>query len=282
MRVDANVSVHQPGDAVRHPLRDQEPQLGALARPGHRVRGAAPDRPDRGRRDGAPGDPALGRGRRPHAHAAHQGGRRRLPLLPRARPRAARARRRSGSSRSAPRCRCCRPRAATRARRGHRRRRRRRGGRRSSSTAARTTTCSPSATPAATRRGRSSTSRRRSPSRAPTPAVPAADLAALTHAGGRRRAHGDAGQAGARRARRRRRRRPGGDRRGQGLRGDGRRRRSRRWSTRRSPPTPAAWDKFVGGEDKAIGALVGAVMKASKGQADGKAVTALLRSRAGR
>ena len=37
-----------------------------------------------------------------------------------------------------------------------------------------------------------------------------------------------------------------------------------------------AWDKFVGGEDKAIGALVGAVMKARKGQADGKAVTALL------
>jgi aspartyl-tRNA(Asn)/glutamyl-tRNA(Gln) amidotransferase subunit B len=43
-----------------------------------------------------------------------------------------------------------------------------------------------------------------------------------------------------------------------------------------------AWDKFVGGEDKAIGALVGAVMKASKGQADGSAVTALLRSKAGR
>ena len=66
-----------------------------------------------------------------------------------------------------------------------------------------------------------------------------------------------------------------------------RRRGSRRWtpppsrrsSTRRSPPTPAAWDKFVGGEDKAIGALVGAVMKASKGQADGKAVTALLNAR---
>jgi aspartyl-tRNA(Asn)/glutamyl-tRNA(Gln) amidotransferase subunit B len=40
-----------------------------------------------------------------------------------------------------------------------------------------------------------------------------------------------------------------------------------------------AWAKFVGGEDKAIGALVGAVMKASKGQADGKAVTALLNAR---
>ena len=31
-----------------------------------------------------------------------------------------------------------------------------------------------------------------------------------------------------------------------------------------------------------MGALVGAIMKASNGQADGKAVTALLRSRAGR
>ena len=43
--------------------------------------------------------------------------------------------------------------------------------------------------------------------------------------------------------------------------------------------TPAAWAKFVGGEDKAVGALVGAVMKASKGKADGKAVTALLQAR---
>jgi aspartyl-tRNA(Asn)/glutamyl-tRNA(Gln) amidotransferase subunit B len=42
---------------------------------------------------------------------------------------------------------------------------------------------------------------------------------------------------------------------------------------------PAAWDKYCGGEDKAVGALVGAIMKASKGQADGKAVTALLQSR---
>jgi aspartyl-tRNA(Asn)/glutamyl-tRNA(Gln) amidotransferase subunit B len=39
---------------------------------------------------------------------------------------------------------------------------------------------------------------------------------------------------------------------------------------------PGAWEKYKLGEDKAAGALVGAVMKASKGQADGKAVTALL------
>jgi aspartyl-tRNA(Asn)/glutamyl-tRNA(Gln) amidotransferase subunit B len=42
---------------------------------------------------------------------------------------------------------------------------------------------------------------------------------------------------------------------------------------------PDAWAKFCGGEAKAMGALVGAVMKASKGQADGKAVTALLEQR---
>jgi aspartyl-tRNA(Asn)/glutamyl-tRNA(Gln) amidotransferase subunit B len=43
----------------------------------------------------------------------------------------------------------------------------------------------------------------------------------------------------------------------------------------------AAWDKYCGGEERALGALVGAVMKASRGRADGAAVTALLRSRAG-
>jgi aspartyl-tRNA(Asn)/glutamyl-tRNA(Gln) amidotransferase subunit B len=42
---------------------------------------------------------------------------------------------------------------------------------------------------------------------------------------------------------------------------------------------PDAWAKFCAGEGKAMGALVGAVMKASKGQADGKAVTAVLEQR---
>jgi aspartyl-tRNA(Asn)/glutamyl-tRNA(Gln) amidotransferase subunit B len=37
-----------------------------------------------------------------------------------------------------------------------------------------------------------------------------------------------------------------------------------------------AWAKFCAGEGKAMGALVGAVMKLSQGKADGKAVTALL------
>ena len=44
---------------------------------------------------------------------------------------------------------------------------------------------------------------------------------------------------------------------------------------------PAAWEKYRAGEDKAVGALVGAVMKASRGQADGAAVTAFLRARRG-
>ena len=42
---------------------------------------------------------------------------------------------------------------------------------------------------------------------------------------------------------------------------------------------PEAWEKFCAGEGKAMGALVGAVMKASKGQADGKAVTALFQTK---
>ena len=41
----------------------------------------------------------------------------------------------------------------------------------------------------------------------------------------------------------------------------------------------AAWEKYCGGEDKALGALVGAAMKASQGKADGKAVTALLNAK---
>jgi len=40
-----------------------------------------------------------------------------------------------------------------------------------------------------------------------------------------------------------------------------------------------AWSKFCAGDGKAMGALVGAVMKASRGQADGKAVTAMLNDR---
>ena len=40
-----------------------------------------------------------------------------------------------------------------------------------------------------------------------------------------------------------------------------------------------AWAKYCAGEEKAMGALVGSIMKISKGKADGKAVTALLQSK---
>jgi len=44
---------------------------------------------------------------------------------------------------------------------------------------------------------------------------------------------------------------------------------------------PDAWTKFCAGEDRVQGAFVGHVMKATRGQADGKAVSALLRSKRG-
>jgi aspartyl-tRNA(Asn)/glutamyl-tRNA(Gln) amidotransferase subunit B len=44
---------------------------------------------------------------------------------------------------------------------------------------------------------------------------------------------------------------------------------------------PDAWAKYCAGEGKALGALVGAVMKASRGKADGKQVTALLNAKRG-
>ncbi|HEX9995448.1 MAG TPA: Asp-tRNA(Asn)/Glu-tRNA(Gln) amidotransferase subunit GatB [Acidimicrobiales bacterium] len=42
---------------------------------------------------------------------------------------------------------------------------------------------------------------------------------------------------------------------------------------------PAAWARYAAGNDKAAGAIVGAVMKATKGKANGQAVTALLQAR---
>jgi aspartyl-tRNA(Asn)/glutamyl-tRNA(Gln) amidotransferase subunit B len=42
---------------------------------------------------------------------------------------------------------------------------------------------------------------------------------------------------------------------------------------------PEAWAKYLAGDPKVIGAFVGSVMKATKGKADGKAVTALLEAR---
>jgi len=44
---------------------------------------------------------------------------------------------------------------------------------------------------------------------------------------------------------------------------------------------PEAWEKFRAGEGKAMGALVGHIMKVSRGQADGKLVTQILNARKG-
>jgi aspartyl-tRNA(Asn)/glutamyl-tRNA(Gln) amidotransferase subunit B len=44
---------------------------------------------------------------------------------------------------------------------------------------------------------------------------------------------------------------------------------------------PDAWAKYVAGEEKAGGAIVGRVMKASRGKADGKIVAAIMQSRRG-
>jgi aspartyl-tRNA(Asn)/glutamyl-tRNA(Gln) amidotransferase subunit B len=40
-----------------------------------------------------------------------------------------------------------------------------------------------------------------------------------------------------------------------------------------------AWEKVVAGDGKALGAIVGAVMKATQGKADGKAVNQLLQQK---
>jgi hypothetical protein len=74
---------------VRHPYGDQERQLAALGRARGRSRDLPPgDDPGRGRHHHA-GDPALARGHRTHHGRPGQVRRRGLPLLPRARPRAA-------------------------------------------------------------------------------------------------------------------------------------------------------------------------------------------------
>ena len=59
MRADVNVSVRTPRRRIRHALRDQERQLDPLCRPGHRIRGAPPDRHSRGWRHHRPGNPPV-------------------------------------------------------------------------------------------------------------------------------------------------------------------------------------------------------------------------------
>ena len=52
-----------------------------------------------------------------------------------------------------------------------------------------------------------------------------------------------------------------------------------RWDT--SAADPDAWAKYVAGDEKAGGSLIGRVMKASKGKADGKIVTAIMQQKRG-
>ena len=79
----------EAGRRVGHALRDQERQLHPLRPAGHRLRGAPPDRGDRGRRRDRAGDPPLRQRQGRHALHALQGARARLPLFPRSRPVAA-------------------------------------------------------------------------------------------------------------------------------------------------------------------------------------------------
>ena len=76
---------------VRHARRDQEPQLVPLRREGHQLRGRAPDRCHRSRRQGRAGDAPVRSGQGRDALDADEGRGERLPLLPR--PRSAAARR---------------------------------------------------------------------------------------------------------------------------------------------------------------------------------------------
>ena len=140
--------------------------------------------------------------------------------------------------------------------------------------------CSRSPRPGATPGARSFTSRRRSPIRAPRPRVPASDLAALT----RLEIDGALTATQAKQVLAEIVEHGGGD--AQAIAA------AKGFEAMDSSALesmvdaaiaaePDAWAKFCAGEGKALGALVGAVMKASKGQADGKAVTALLNSRRG-
>ena len=80
---------------VRHPRRDQEPELVPLRRARDQLRDRAPDRRDRGRRQGGAGNAPLRPRPRRDALDALEGRGERLPLLPGPRPAAARDRRRA-------------------------------------------------------------------------------------------------------------------------------------------------------------------------------------------
>ncbi len=82
LRADVNVSVRRAGRRTGHALRDQEPQLDPLHRPGDRLRGLAADRDHRGRWRDRAGDAAVRSGQGRNALDALQGRGARLPLFP--------------------------------------------------------------------------------------------------------------------------------------------------------------------------------------------------------
>ena len=87
LRCDVNLSLAPAGsERARDPHRDQERQLAALGRAGGPLRDRPAGRGPVVGREGRPGDPALARGHRHHHLGPGEVRRRGLPLLPRARP----------------------------------------------------------------------------------------------------------------------------------------------------------------------------------------------------
>ncbi len=109
LRVDANVSVRPVGsDELPHALGAEEHELVHVHRPRHRGRCARPDRALRRGRRGPAAHVRLRAGQRPADPAPDEGGGRRLPLLPRARPGARAAAAGDGRTVYETSCRSCR------------------------------------------------------------------------------------------------------------------------------------------------------------------------------
>ncbi len=87
IRADVNLSLSPKGSGtLGHPHRDQERQLAALGRAGGPLRDVAARRGARPGGQDPAGDPPLARGHRHHHQRAGEVRRRGLPVLPRARP----------------------------------------------------------------------------------------------------------------------------------------------------------------------------------------------------
>ena len=98
---------------IRHPLRDQEPELLPLHGRGDPLRSAAPDRADRRRRQGGAGDPPVGPGPQGNPRRCAARKTRRTTATSPTRTCRRWPSRRTGSSASRPACRNCRPRCAS-------------------------------------------------------------------------------------------------------------------------------------------------------------------------